>query len=311
MGCPNERKRASSKKKTQIINFIRGEKPNIKLKHLLVVAGLKPSTYKYHNSKPYITEDELEDRRHIIDVFYHYKQIYGSPRITIELNNEESKFYRPMNHKKVERLMRELGLVARKASVKRNKYSSYTGDTDYVYPNLLCNDFTAPRPLMKICCDVTEFHLWQGKLYLEAAIDCYNGEIVAYSLSTSPNMDLTWNTFNQILKLPLEENCLFHTDHGNTYQNKKLHEICVERRIRQSMSSKGVSKENGLIENFFNLLKTEMWFGQERKYRNIGDLKKAIEKYINFYNNKRIKTKLKTSPVDYRLKNTTTHKMVA
>ena len=48
------------------------------------------------------------------------------------------------------------------------------------------------------------------------------------------------------------------------------------------MSSKGVSKENGLIENFFNLLKTEMWFGQEQKYRNIGDLKKAIEKYINF-----------------------------
>lgn len=84
--------------------------------------------------------------------------------------------------------MRELGLVARKASVKRKKYSSYTGDTDYVYPNLLCNDFTAPRPLMKICCDVTEFHLWQGKLYLEATIDCYNGEIVAYSLSTSPNM---------------------------------------------------------------------------------------------------------------------------
>lgn len=54
-----------------------------------------------------------------------------------------------------------------------------------------------------------------------------------------------------------------------------------------------------------------MWFGQERKYRNIGDLKKAIEKYINFYNNKRIKTKLKTSPVDYRLKKTTTYKMVA
>ena len=223
------------------------------MKHLLVVAGLKPSTYKYHNSKPYITEDELEDRRYIIDVFYHYNQIYGSPRITIELNNEESEFYRPMNHKKVERLMRELGLVARKASVKRKKYSSYTGDTDYVYPNLLCNDFTAPRPLMKICCDVTEFHLWQGKLYLEAAIDCYNGEIVAYSLSTSPNMELTWNTFNQILELPLEENCLFHTDHGNTYQNKKLHEICVERKIRQSMSSKGVSEENGLIENFFNL----------------------------------------------------------
>ena len=47
---------------------------------------------------------------------------------------------------------------------------------------------------------------------------------------------------------------IFHTDHGNTYQNNKLHEICVEK-IRQSMSSKGVSKENGLIENFFNLLK--------------------------------------------------------
>ena len=89
------------------------------MKHLLVAAGLKPSTHKYHNSKSYVTEDELEDRRHIINVFYHYNQIYGSPRITIELNNKDSKFYRPMNYKKVERLMRELGLVARKASVKR------------------------------------------------------------------------------------------------------------------------------------------------------------------------------------------------
>lgn len=60
----------SSKEKTKIINFIRGEKPNIKLKYLLVAAGLKPNTYKYHNSKPYVTEDELEDRRHIINVFF-------------------------------------------------------------------------------------------------------------------------------------------------------------------------------------------------------------------------------------------------
>ena len=189
----------------QIINFIKVEKPHIKLKYLLDAAGLKPSTYKYHNNKPYITEDELEDRRHIINVFYNFNAMYGSPRITIELNDEERSFI-TYDHKKVERLMRELGLIARKAIVTRKKYRSYTGDTDYVYPNLLNNDFTAPRPLIKICCDVTEFHLWEGKLYLEAAIDCYNGEIVAYSLSTSPNMVLTWNTFNQIIELPLEEN---------------------------------------------------------------------------------------------------------
>lgn len=72
--------------------------------------------------------------------------------------------------------------------------------------------------------------------------------------------------------------------------------------IKQSMSRKGNSMDNGMMENFFGLLKTEMFYDQEDKYKNIDELILAIDDYINYYNYDRIKVKLKgLSPVNYRL----------
>ena len=89
------------------------------------------------------------------------------------------------------------------------------------------------------------------------------------------------------------ENLIFHRDKGWQYQHDSYQKRLKEKNITQSMSRKGNSLDNGLMECFFGLLKSEMFYEQEEKYKTLEELEKAIEKYIYYYNNKRIKEKLK------------------
>ena len=93
-----------------------------------------------------------------------------------------------MNHKKIQRLMSELGLKARIRAKRR--YNSYKGDVGKKAKNLIRRRFEASKPLKKCYTDVTEFAIPASdqKLYLSPALDGYNSEIVAYHLSTSPNL---------------------------------------------------------------------------------------------------------------------------
>ena len=97
------------------------------------------------------------------------------------------------------------------------------------------------------------------------------------------------------------ENLIFHSDQGWQYQHVSYQTILSEKKIIQSMSRKGNSLDNGLMECFFGLLKSEMFYDQEDNYKTLEELEKAIEKYIDYYNNKRIKEKLKgLTPASYR-----------
>ena len=100
------------------------------------------------------------------------------------------------------------------------------------------------------------------------------------------------------------ENLIFHSDQGWQYQHYSYQKRLKEKKINQrtqSMSRKGNSLDNGLMECFFGLLKSEMFYEQEEKYKTLEELKEAIEDYIYYYNNKRIKEKLKgLTPASYR-----------
>ncbi len=97
------------------------------------------------------------------------------------------------------------------------------------------------------------------------------------------------------------ENLIFHSDQGWQYRHNSYQERLKEKKIIQSMLRKGNSLDNGLIECFFGLLKLEMFYEQEEKYKTLEELKEAIEDYIYYYNNKRIKEKLKgLTPASYR-----------
>ena len=94
-----------------------------------------------------------------------------------------------------------------------------------------------------------------------------------------------------------------HSDQGWQYQHQYYHRFLEEKGIQPSMTSKGNRPDNGMMGSFFGILKSEMFYSFEKQFNSLDELKQAIINYIDYYNNKRIKAKLKgLSPVDYRTK---------
>ena len=100
-------------------------------------------------------------------------------------------------------------------------------------------------------------------------------------------------------KIPNNTNLILHSDQGWQYQMKQYQHLLYEKGIKQSMSRKGNYLDNAIIENFFGILKSELFY--LKKYDSIIQLKEEIQEYIAYYNNHRIKSKLnKMSPIKYR-----------
>ena len=231
----------------------------------------------------------------IKEIFINNKERYGYRRITLELRNQGYN----VNHKKVYRIMIKLGL----RPLKRNKikYSSYKGTVGKIADNLIERDFDADKPNKKWYTDITEFNLRGEKCYLSPILDGFNGEIISYNTSKSPNLeqinDMLDKAFNKNNNL---EGLIFHSDQGWQYQHQSYQQRLKNNGIKQSMSRKGNCLDNSLAENFFGLLKSELFYMKE--YKTIEELETDIIEYIDYYNNKRIKGKLKgMSPVQYRV----------
>lgn len=232
----------------------------------------------------------------IKEIFNHHQGRYGYRRAALQLIKEGWN----ITEKTVRYWMHKLGLKG----IRRNKrkYSSYKGTIGKIAPNLIHRDFFAPMPNMKWHTDITEFHLNGEKLYLSPILDGCGGDIVAYSISKHPDMDLVMTMLDKaFVKETALNNCTFHTDQGCQYQSPQYQRALKLQGITQSMSRKGNSMDDGLMENFFGLLKTEMFYDQEYKYHSLQELTQAIKEYIEYYNEERIKSRLKgLTPKEYR-----------
>lgn len=242
-------------------------------------------------------------------MFDENKGRYGYRRITLELRNQGE----VINHKKVKRLMKVLGLFG---LTPKAKYRSYTGDHNGTVKNLLLDkvvdevshtteykqNFTTSKCNEKWTTDVSEFHIAAGKLYLSPILDMHNREIVAYDISYSPNYAQITNMLNKAFtRFDDLKGLIMHSDQGWQYQMKHYHEVLKEKGIIQSMSRKGNCMDNGIMENFFGKMKNEMFYGHEYEFESLEHLKKEMEEYITYYNEKRIKVKLKgLTPLQYR-----------
>ena len=193
--------------------------------------------------------------------------------------------------------MKSLSLVGKQR--KNNKYHSYKGEVGKIADNLLKRNFTAEKPFEKLTTDVTEFKVCDDKVYLSPVMDLYNREIISYDISLSPNLEQIRNMLNGLFaKLPNNVKPIFHSDQGWQYQHAEYQRLLAEHSITQSMSRKGNCMDNGALENFFGRLKVEMFYGE--KFESVNAFIESLHKYISYYNNERIITKLKTSPVKYR-----------
>ena len=283
--------------KSDKINIIVELRKKYPLKILLEITNLKRSTYYFHLKKKDMDLKNEGIINKIKEIFYENKRRYGYRRITLELRKQGF----IVNHKKVLRLMRKLNLQS--ILYKRNKkYSSYRGIIGKTPDNYIERNFEAERPNEKWFTDITEFKLKGEKLYLSVILDAYGRYVISYNISLHPNFFQVKEMLEKAFKNnPNVENLILHSDHGWQYQRKFYIKKLKEKNILQSMSRIGNVLDNGLIENFFGIMKSEMFYGQENNYKDIKELKTAIEKYIDYYNNKRIKLKLKgLTPAAYR-----------
>lgn len=252
-------------------------------------------------------EDPNEDlKRRILEIRkenkdFGYRRIYGALR----------KQGLVINKKRVQRIIQKLGIQVTSFTRKSRKYSSYRGKVGTVAPNRIRRRFETPIPHQKITTDTSEFKYYDiddkgrmtiKKLYLDPFMDMCNSEIISYGVARRPSAESVMNALNDAIRIT--DDCkyrrTFHSDQGWAYQMKAYSYKLKENKIFQSMSRKGNCIDNSLMENFFGIMKQEMYYGVV--YYSYDELKEAIDKYIKYYNEKRIKERLGwMSPLEYRL----------
>ena len=263
------------------------------MKELVKLAEIPRSTYYFYVKQMDRSDPDADLKEEIKRIYDEHEGRYGYRRIRDELVAHGKR----VNHKKVQRIMKELGL---KCLVRMKKYKSYKGTVGKIAPNILNRQFIAEQPNEKWVTDITEFKVCGEKLYLSPVLDLFNSEIITYTIGSRPTYSLVSDMLKKSLeRLPEEHQLLMHSDQGWHYQMKNYRHILKERGITQSMSRKGNCYDNAVIENFFGIMKSEFLYLKE--FESVDNFKVELEKYITYYNNKRIKAKLKgMSPVQYR-----------
>lgn len=252
-------------------------------------------------------DKDIELKEHILKIRKKHKD-YGYRRVHAALRAQGIK----LNRKKTQRIYQGLRLQVSSYGHKYRKYNSYKGILGRIAPNRLNRRFKTSVMLQKITTDTTEFKYYETdstgklqikKLYLDPFMDLYNLEIVSYKISRQPNK----LTMLEALQEAIEKtkDCkyrrTFHSDRGWAYQMKEYQALLKENKIFQSMSRKANCYDNSPMENFFGILKQEIYYGYV--YKSYAELVNAIERFIDYYNKERIKENLGwMSPVQFRKK---------
>lgn len=248
----------------------------------------------YYSLKQRSKPDKYANEIKVLSQLYHeHKGRYGYRRIYLGLR----RLGYSLNHKVVQRLMQRLGL---KSTVRPKRYRAYRGEVGQAAEHLLQRDFSASQPNEKWVTDVTEFKVKGQKVYLSPLIDLFNQEVVSYRIAKHTQLSLVTEMFEEGLeKLPEQKTLMVHSDQGWQYRNPQTQKLLRDNGIVQSMSRKGNCLDNAVAENFFGILKSEMYHA--KAFKDADHLIQEVHDYIEYYNHKRIKQKLKgLSPIEYR-----------
>ena len=286
----------TSKEKAEIVTSLRA---NYSLSVLLEISNMASSVYYYHASEYKKKANKYAEIETEIDYLYlkkHKKRI-GYNRVYIELK----KLNYVIGKNKVLELMRNKGYTNKKTK-KWRKYNSYVGDLGFTRPNHMNRDFHTIGPYQKAGTDITMFRTKEGPVYLSPIIDFDSREVLAYTAGTNAKMTKITKMLDLLKKHHSirVKGMMIQSDQGIQYQNSRYQTKVIELGMIQSMSRKGNCLDNSPTENFFGRMKEEMWHGHEEEYKKPKDLIKAIDEYIDYYNNVRLVTKHKMSPIEYR-----------
>ena len=216
---------------------------------------------------------------------------YGYRRVHIWL--ERNGIHK--NPKTVLRVMQKYNLLS---VIRRKRYRAY-GEYLHRYPNLLNRNFKAERPNQKWVTDISYIHTKQGVLYLSVIRDLFDNSIVSYKTGTEQNVNLVLSTIRAAKrKEKVTAELQLHSDQGFQYTSQAYFKLTQSYGITPSMSRRGNPYDNALAENFFSILKTECIY--RAKLATFEEARLLIDEYILFYNNERLQTKTKLTPLEKR-----------
>lgn len=252
---------------------------------------LSKSTYYYEIEKTdKVQERNIDLSSKIVAIFRENKGRYGVRLVHQELVNRGF----PVNHKRVQRIMNQLGLAGKRP---KEKYHSYRGEVGKVADNIVNRDFSTEKPLEKWTTDVSQFSLSWGKCYISPILDMNTNEIISYNLSLSPNMEQIKDMLKKAFqRFPSVNGLIMHSDQGWQYQHAAYRNELQRHGVVQFMSRKGNCYDNCIMEIFFGRLKNEMFYGFEKEYTSFELFARAIDEYIDYYNKRRIQAKTKWMP---------------
>jgi len=161
----------------------------------------------------------------------------------------------------------------------------------------------ASTPNEKWLTDITEFQIPAGKVYLSPMIDCFDGMVVSWSIGTRPDAELV----NTMLDAAIEsvaassDRPVVHSDRGGHYRWPGWLSRIAQAQLVRSMSRKACSPDNAACEGFFGRLKNELFYPQDWLSTTIDEFIAALDSYIRWYNEVRIKISLGSrSPTEHR-----------
>lgn len=261
---------------------------------LLQIADVsRPGYYKWLRNREHLSTRRLENqeiKEHILAI-HKLRPYYGYLRMVVALSHEGYN----VNHKRVYRLMKELGIQA----VIRKKRRYFGKEPSFVQPNRLDRNFKATAPNQKLATDVTYIPFNNQNFYLSVIQDLYHNEIVAYQLSDRNDVKLVIDTISKLNKKTDGTETIIHSDQGFQYTSILYNHRLEELGLLGSHSRKGNCLDNACIESFFSHLKTEMLY--INKYMTLEELYQAIGDYIEFYNHERFQKRLNYfSPIQYK-----------
>jgi len=241
--------------------------------------------YKWlHREIPEAEQENLLLAELIREYDDRFSHILGYRRMTLYINRLNNKNY---SKNRVHRVMKAINIhsVIRR---KRKKYQSVAPET--TAENILDRDFYATAPNEKWATDVTEFKWYEGpivhKLYLSAILDLYDLYPVAWVVSSRNDNKLVLDTFAQAIRNNPDAKPIFHSDRGFQYTSKIFQNKLQAQGMTQSMSRVGHCIDNGPTENFWSIVKSEMYYPNH--FADEASLRKAITDYMAFYSTERM-----------------------
>lgn len=247
--------------------------------------GVSRGMLYYQHKKP-VEDGKLKIE--IEKVLVHHPA-YGHKRIALELS---------LNKKRILRVMKKFHLMPRKRRGKGFVKPDDLGKPEAQFKNEI-EGLCAIRPNVIWVGDFTHIRFCDSWVYLATVMDIYNREIIGWYLSDTHQKELVIEAFLDAVDKAGTVPVYFHSDQGSEYESEEYLQLIRNNGIIVSMSRKSSPWENGYQESFYSGFKLDL--GQTNHYKELGELIEAIAKQIHYYNNERIHTRLKTSPVKFRL----------